>query len=108
MNKVALMGRLTRNPAIKNSSKGSSVASFTLAVPRKTYNNGKEETDYLNCLVFNKQADFTMKYLIQGSKILIVGRIENYSYTGKNRQSVSGVQIIVEELEFAESKSRWI
>ncbi|BCJ98415.1 single-stranded DNA-binding protein [Anaerocolumna chitinilytica] len=106
MNKAVLMGRLTRNPVVRVSTKGLPFAGFTLAVIRRIENNGEEETDYIKCITFDKQAEFAKKYIKQGSKILVVGRMQNYSYIGNNGQSILGLQIIVEEVEFAESKVR--
>jgi len=105
MNKVVLMGRLPRDPTIKYFEKGIAIGNFSLAVTRNVKNNGKEEVDYLNCTIFNKQAVFLDKYVKQGSKILISGRIENNNYAGKSGQFYS-IKVIVEEIEFAEKKSK--
>ena len=99
MNKVILMGRLTRD--VEMFGQKSKVARFCLAVDR-TY--GEDETDFFNCVSFGKQAEFVEKYLKKGSKVLISGRVQNDNYTNKEGQKVYSVQILVEEIEFAESK----
>ena len=107
MNKVILMGRLTRDPEIRYSQgEGSmAIARFSLAVDRRFKRDGEATADFFNCTAFGKQADFVEKYLKQGSKILVTGRIENNNYTDKNGNKVYSVQIMIEELEFAESKA---
>ena len=99
MNKVILMGRLTRDT--ETFGQKSKVARFTLAVDR-TY--GEDETDFFNCVSFGKQAEFVEKYLKKGTKILLTGRWQNNSYEDKQGNKVTATQIITEEIEFAESK----
>ena len=102
------MGRLTRDPETRYSQGNNSmaIASFSLAVDRKYKKQGDEVTaDFFNCTAFGKQAEFVEKYLKQGTKILVTGRIQNDNYTNKDGQKVYSVQIIVEEMEFAESKA---
>jgi single-strand DNA-binding protein len=107
MNKVILMGRLTRDPEMRVSQGDNSlnIAKFSLAVDRRFQKNGEKETDFFNCTAFGKQADFVDRYLKQGTKILLVGRVQNDNYTNKEGQKVYSVQIIAEEIEFAESKN---
>ena len=107
MNKVILMGRLTRDPEMRVSQGDNAlnIAKFSLAVDRRFQRNGEKETDFFNCTAFGKQADFVDRYLKQGTKILLVGRIQNDNYTNKEGQKVYSVQIIAEEIEFAESKN---
>ncbi len=107
MNKVVLMGRLTRDPEMRVSQGDNAlnIAKFSLAVDRRFQRNGEKETDFFNCTAFGKQADFVDRYLKQGTKILLVGRIQNDNYTNKEGQKVYSVQIIAEEIEFAESKN---
>jgi single-strand DNA-binding protein len=106
MNKVILMGRLVRDPEIrygheiKNGS-DSGVAKYTLAVDRKF---DREKTDFINCVVFGKQVEFVQRYLRQGVKIAVVGRIQTGSYTNREGQKVYTTDVVVEEQEFAESK----
>ena len=108
MNKVFLMGRLTRDPEVRYSQGDSqmAIARFSLAVDRKFKKQGDEVTaDFFNCTAFGKQAEFVEKYLKKGTKIVVIGRIQNDNYTNKDGQKVHSVQIMVEEMEFAESKA---
>ena len=108
MNKVILMGRLTRDPEVRYSQgEGQmAIARFSLAVDRRFKRQGDTVTaDFFNCTAFGKQGEFVEKYLKQGTKVLVTGRIQNDNYTNKEGQKVYSVQIIVEEIEFAESKS---
>ena len=99
MNKVILMGRLTRD--VETFGQKTKVARFTLAVDR---NYGEDETDFFNCVSFGKQAEFVEKYLKKGIKILLSGRLQNNSYEDKQGNKVTATQIITEEVEFCESK----
>ena len=108
MNKVILMGRLTRDPDVRYSQTDSNmaIARFSLAVDRRYKKQGNETTaDFFNCTAFGKQGEFVEKYLKQGTKIVVAGRIQNDNYTNKEGQKVYSVQIMVEEIEFAESKA---
>ena len=108
MNKVLLMGRLTRDPDVRYSQTDSNmaIARFSLAVDRRYKKQGDEVTaDFFNCTAFGKQAEFVEKYLKKGTKIVVTGRIQNDNYTNKEGQKVYSVQIMVEEIEFAESKA---
>ncbi|WP_031556412.1 single-stranded DNA-binding protein [Lachnospira multipara] len=109
MNKVILMGRLTRDPEVRYSAgdNSSAFARYTLAVDRRfSRNNGDgQNTDYIPCVAFGKSAEFAEKYLHQGTKMVVVGRIQTGSYTNKEGRKVYTTDVIVEEQEFAESKS---
>lgn len=107
MNKVIMMGRLTRDPEVRYSQGASqtAIARFSLAVDRRWKREGEPDADFFNCTVFGRQADFVEKYLRQGTKVVVTGRIQNDNYTNKDGQKVYSVQIIVEEIEFAESKN---
>ena len=113
MNKVVLMGRLTRNPEIRysNGQGGEQlcIARFTLAVDRRFTrrdNNGNEQTaDFISIVVFGKLAEHVEKYYKQGLKIALSGRIQTGSYTNKDGQKVYTTEVVAEELEFAESKN---
>lgn len=107
MNKVVLMGRLTRDPEIRYSQgeNALAIARFSLAVDRRFKRQGEAEADFFNCTAFGKQAEFVERYLKQGTKMLIVGRVQNDNYTNKEGQKVYSVQIMVDEMEFAESKN---
>lgn len=109
MNKVILMGRLTKNPDVRYSQKqdGSQMAigRFTLAVDRRGPKvEGQQSADFISCVAFGKQGEFTEKYLKQGTKIALSGRIQTGSYTNKDGQKVYTTDVVAEELEFAESK----
>ena len=108
MNKVILMGRLTRAPEVTYSSGDNqkAVARYTLAVDRRYKRQEDEQTaDFINCVAFGKGAEFAEKYLRQGTKIVVEGRIQTGSYTNKDGQKVYTTDVIVESHEFAESKS---
>lgn len=107
MNKAIMMGRLTRDPEVRYSQGASqtAVARFSLAVDRRWKREGEPDADFFNCTAFGRQADFVEKYLRQGTKVVVTGRIQNDNYTNKEGQKVYSVQIIVEEIEFAESKN---
>lgn len=100
------MGRLTRDPEVKYGENNStSVARYTLAVDRSFKRDNEPSADFIQCVVFGKSAEFADKYLRQGTKIVVVGRIQTGSYTNKDRQKVYTTDVVVEEQEFAESKA---
>ena len=107
MNKTILMGRLTRDPEVRYSSgnNASTVAKYTLAVDRKFRREGEPDADFIPCVVFGKGAEFAEKYFHKGIKIALTGRITTGKYTNKEGQTVYTTEVIVEEQEFAESKS---
>ncbi|MBO4324287.1 MAG: single-stranded DNA-binding protein [Lachnospiraceae bacterium] len=107
MNKVILMGRLTKDPEVRYSqgANATAVCRYSIAVDRRFKREGEPDADFFNCTVFGKGAEFAEKYLKQGTKIVITGRIENDNYTNKDGQKVYGTRILVEEQEFAESKN---
>ena len=102
-NKVFLMGRLTKDPDMRGEGTGL-CARYTLAVDRRFKKDGEDNTDFINCVVFSKGAEFAEKYLKKGTKIVVTGRIQTGSYTNKDGQKVYTTDVIVEEQEFAESK----
>lgn len=104
MNKIILMGRLTKNPEVSHSTSGNAFARYDLAVDRKFKKEGEPDADFFSLVSFGKQAEFVEKYLQKGTKVVISGRLQNNNYTNKEGQKVYGVQIITEEVEFAESK----
>ena len=107
MNKVILMGNLTRDPEIRYSQGENSlaIARFCIAVNRRFSRQGDTDTDFFNCTAFGKQAEFVEKYFKQGSRMLLTGRVQNDNYTNKNGERVYSVQIMADEIEFAERKS---
>ena len=107
MNKVILMGRLTRDPEVRYSQGdvSTAVARYTLAVDRRFRRDGEATADFINCVAFGRQAEFAERYLRQGTKIAITGRIQTGSYTNRDGVKVYTTDIVVEEQEFAESKA---
>lgn len=87
MNKIIMMGRLTRNPEVR-SAETTLVAKFTLAVNRKYKKEDEPEADFFNCTAFGKQAEFVEKYLHKGLKMLISGRVQNNNYTNRDGQKI--------------------
>lgn len=106
MNKVVLMGRLTRDPDIRYSSgeNSTAVARFTLAVDRRFKRDGEQTADFISCVAFGKTAEFIEKYIRQGTKIVTSGRIQTGSYTNRDGNKVYTTDVVVEDVEFAESK----
>jgi single-strand DNA-binding protein len=109
MNKVILMGRLTRDPDVRVSTgeRQMSIARYTLAVDRRgrrTDNGGEQTADFISCVAFDRAAEFAEKYFHQGMRVLITGRIQTGSYTNKDGQKVYTTDVIVEDQEFADSK----
>lgn len=106
MNKVILMGRLTRDPNVRLSSGENpmSIARYTLAVDRRVKRDGDQGADFISCVAFGKAADFADKYLKQGTKMVVCGRIQTGSYTNRDGQKVYTTDVVVEEQDFAESK----
>ena len=104
MNKVIMMGRLTRDPEILNAVSGLAIARYSIAVDRKFKKEGEPDADFFNCTSFGKQAEFCERYLKKGTKVAITGRLQNNNYTNKDGQKVYDVRIMVEEIEFAEGK----
>ena len=108
MNKVILMGRLTRDPEIRYAQNENStcIANYTLAVDRRFKRQGDEQTaDFIRCVAMGKGGEFAEKYLHQGTKIVVEGRIQTGSYTNKHGNKVYTTDVMVESQEFAESKS---
>ena len=107
MNKVVLMGRLTRDPEVRYSQgeQSTAVARYTLAVDRRFKKEGEESADFIGCVAFGRQGEFAEKYLHKGTKIVVSGRIQTGSYTNKDGVKVYMTEVIAEEQEFAESKS---
>ena len=110
MNKVILMGRLTRDPEVRYSQGATplAIARYSLAVDRRQArsNNGDEQTaDFINCVAFGRSAEFAERYLHKGTKILVTGRIQTGSYTNKDGAKVYTTEVVVEDHEFAESRN---
>lgn len=108
MNKVILIGRLTRDAEIRYAQRGDSlaIARFSLAVDRRYSKNAEEHsTDFINCISFGKIAEFFERFGCKGAKFVIEGRIQTSSYTNKDGQKVYTTDVVAENVEFAESKS---
>lgn len=102
MNKAILTGRLTRDPEIRVTQDGqTTIARFGLAVDRK---QKEQKADFFNLTAFNKTAQFAEKYLKKGTKVNVIGRLQNDEYTNRDGQKVTSTIVIVEEVEFCESK----
>ena len=107
MNKVVLMGRLTRDPDVRYSQGETplAIARYTLAVDRRFKRNGEQDADFINCVAFGRTAEFAEKYLKQGTKMVVSGRIQTGSYTNRDGVKVYTTEVVVESQEFAESKN---
>lgn len=106
MNKVILIGRLTKDPVTSYTQDGKGVTRFTLAVDRRFRREGNQEADFINCVAFGRQSEFSEKYLKQGIKIAVTGRIQTGSYTNREGKKVYTTDVVAEELEFVESKKQ--
>ena len=107
MNKVILMGRLTRDPEVRYTAgeEAKAIARYTLAVDRRFKREGEATADFINCVAFGRQAEFAEKYFRQGIKILVTGRIQTGSYTNQDGDRVYTTDVVAEQLGFGESKS---
>ena len=107
MNKVILMGRLTRDPEVRYSAgeNALAIARYTLAVDRRFRRDGEASADFIQCVSFGRTAEFAEKYFRQGLKIAVTGRIQTGSYTNRDGVKVYTTEVVVEEQEFAESKN---
>lgn len=108
MNKVILMGRATRDAEVRYSQGENSVvtARMSLAVDRRFKREGGPDADFINCVAFGKVAEFLVKYGRKGTKFLVEGRIQTGNYTNKDGQKVYTTDVVIEQLEFAESAKK--
>ncbi len=107
MNRVILMGRLTRDPEVRYSTtRGNQLAivRYTLAVERRFKRDGEQSADFIRCVAFGRSGEFAEKYFHQGTKIAVEGRIQTGSYQDKDGKTVYTTEVVVENQEFAESK----
>lgn len=107
MNKSIMMGRLVRDPEIHYSQRGDedlAVANFRIAVDRKYAKDGETKADFFSCTAFSRYAEFAEKYLVQGLKIVVTGRMQNDNYTNRDGNKVYSMRLMVEDIDFAESK----
>ena len=107
MNKVILMGRLTRDPDVKYTAGDNpmAIARYTLAVDRRFKRENEATADFIGCVAFGKAAEFAEKYFRQGIRIVVSGRIQTGSYTNRDGNKVYTTDVVVEEQEFAENKN---
>jgi len=105
MNKAILVGRFTRDPEVRYTDGGTSIARFTIAVDRRFKQEGGQTADFINCIAFGKTAEFIERYFKQGNKIGLEGRIQTGSYTNKDGAKVYTTDIVAENVEFVESKA---
>lgn len=104
MNKVILIGRLTKDPDTKNTANGTTVTKFTLAVDRRFKDaNGQRQTDFISCLAWRQVATFISSYFRKGSKIAITGSIQTRNYDDNDGKKVYVTEVVVDEAEFVES-----
>ena len=104
MNSVQLVGRFTRDPEVRYTDGGSSIARFSLAVDRKFKQEGGDSADFINCVAFGKTAEFIERYFRKGQRIGLNGRIQTGSYTNQDGNKVYTTDVIAENVEFVESK----
>ena len=106
MNKVILMGRLTRDPEVRYSQgeQATAIARYTLAVDRRFKRDGDQTADFIGCVAFGKLGEFAEKYLRKGTKVVVTGRIQTGSYVNKDGQKVYTTEVILDDQEFADSK----
>ena len=109
MNKVILMGRLTRDPEVRYSQgeRSMAIARYSLAVDRRGVksDNGQATADFINCVAFDKRGEFAEKYFRKGMRVLVSGQIRTGSYTNRDGQKVYTTEVMVEDQEFADSKN---
>ena len=107
MNKIMLIGRLTRDPEIRYSTNdnNTAIARYTLAVKRPFRKNGEQQADFLPCIAFGKTAEFAEKYLAKGMRVAVEGRIQTGSYTNQEGQKIYTTDVVVERQEFLEKRA---
>lgn len=106
MNKVILMGRLTKDPELKYTQSNTAVCQFTLAVDRRFKSEGQPTADFINIVAWRNTAEFVSKYFTKGSKIAVVGQIQTRSYEAQDGRKVYVTEVIADEVEFCESKKQ--
>lgn len=104
LNKVTLMGRLTRDPMVKYSQGGTAIARYTLAIDRRPRKNGEQVTDFIDCVAFGSSGKFVEKYLRKGRKIVACGKLELNSYTKEDGTKVYALDVVMNEHYFADDK----
>ena len=105
MNKIMLIGRLTKDPELRYTQGGTAVANFTLAVNRRfTNQNGEREADFINCVAWNKSAEFVANYFKKGQQMALEGRLMVSSYDGNDGQRHWKTEVVAEQIEFVGGK----
>ena len=104
MNKVMLIGRLTKDPDLRYTQSGTAVANFTLAVNRRYNPNGEQEADFINCVAWQKAAEFVADYFHKGKQMALEGRLQVRSYDGDDKRRWV-TEVVVEQMEFVGSKN---
>ena len=104
INRVILVGRLTKNPEIRKTPNGASICKFTLAVSRKVKAQGQPNADFISCVAWNKTADLMYQYLKKGSLIGIDGRLQTGKFTNNNGETIYTCDVMVESLQFLDKK----
>lgn len=105
MNKVILMARLAKDPEIRYAqATGNAIASYSIAVNRRFKREGEPDADFFNCVSFGKTAEFIEKYLRKGTKVVLEGEVQNNNYTNQQGEKIYSTRILVNNIEFAESK----
>ena len=104
MNKVILLGRLVKDPEVRNTQNNTMVCSFSLAVNRRFKQEGQPDADFINIVAWNKTAEFVAKYFTKGQQVAVVGRIQTRSYDNSEGKKVYVTEVVAEEVHFAESK----
>ena len=100
MNKVVLVGNLTKDPEMKQTPNGISVARFTVAVRRRFAKEGQQEADFINCIAWRQQAEFLCKYFSKGSGIQLCGSIQTRSWDGKDGKKQYATEVVADEISF--------
>lgn len=104
INRVILVGRLTKNPEIRKAPNGASICKFTLAVSRKVKAQGQQDADFISCVAWNKTADLMYQYLKKGSLIGVDGRLQTGKFTNNNGETIYTCDVMVESLQFLDKK----
>ena len=104
LNKISLMGRMTRDPELRHTQSGIAVASFALAVERQKSQDGSKQTDFIDCTAWRNTAEFAAKYFTKGRMAVVAGRLQIRDWTDKEGNKRRSPQVVVEELYFADSK----
>lgn len=104
MNKWSGIGRMTKDPDVRETQSGTKIARFTLAVDRRFKKEGEQTADFISCIAFGKNAEFFEMYFHQGMKVAVVGRIQTGSYTKNDGTKVYTTDVVIEEQEFVEKK----